>query len=411
MDKEQVLKVKELIEYGFHLGDIAKEFQIPIEQLEELKRQIEEEKQAVTNKQVQKEPQNEKTENSNTELKNEQEKGKEKLRSRKEIQAMVKRYEEIFGDSTKKTQSKTEERELSEEELENAIQKMNLLMERLKNRGNLPVDAKKVELDKVISAYKKLIEDDIMKKADRAKSVEELKKLSQKVPAQIYNVGFGYVQSRIVKIQQQVLMNNIRNNIPERIEKIIADIASGEIDIQHAREVIEEEARRKVENSNGSKFKLTIDGQRRQILTQIHTALKEKADKYVIKSSTQAINDLTQLGETNQIQAVNIVTQNLCGRKEYGRALAICDMSYKNLDEEGVRQIRLLKRQVKAAKLGDLAQRMLTGTKSIEEREAEYENLKTAMKLEGINASQIPIGKVNNGTVYLNKIWDDQRQR
>lgn len=406
MDKEQVLEVKELIEYGFSLESIATGIQIPIEELKELKKQIEEEKQAKTNKQPKKE-------SEKTKIKLEQEKNEEKSKSRKEIQAMVKRYEEIFGDSTKKTQSKTEERELSEEELENAIQKMNLLMERLKNRGNLPVDAKKVELDKVISAYKKLIEDDIMKKADRAKSVEELKKLSQKVPAQIYNVGFGYVQSRIVKIQQQVLMNNIRNNIPERIEKIIADIASGEIDIQHAREVIEEEARRKVENSNGSKFKLTIDGQRRQILTQIHTALKEKADKYVIKSSTQAINDLTQLGETSQIQAVNIVTQNLCGRKEYSRALAICDMSCKNLNEEGVRQIRLLKRQIKSAKFGDLAQKMLTGTKSIEEREAEYESLKTAMKVEDIKPSQIPIGKINNGsvTVYLNKIWDDQKQR
>lgn len=411
MDKEQVLKVKELIEYGFHLGDIAKEFQIPIEQLEELKRQIEEEKQAATNKQVQKEPQNEKTENSNTELKNEQEKGKEKLRSRKEIQDMLKRYEEVFEDSTEKTQNETEKGELSEEELENAIQKMNLLMERLKNKGNLLTDTKKVELDKLISAYKKLIEDDIIKKAYRAQSVEELKNLSQKISAQTYNVGLGYIQNRIVKMQQQILMDNIRNNIPEEVEKIIADIASGDIDIQHAREVIEEEARRKVENSNGGKFKLTLDGQRRQILTQIHTALKERADKYVIKSPAQALRNLTQLGETNQIQAVNIVTQNLCGRKEYGRALAICDMSYKNLDEEGVRQIRLLKRQVKAAKLGDLAQRMLTGTKSIEEREAEYETLKTAMKVEGINASQIPIGKVNNGTVYLNKIWDDQRQR
>ena len=148
-------------------------------------------------------------------------------------------------------------------------------------------------------------------------------------------------------------------------------------------------------------------------MLQILNSLKEKADKYVIKSSTQAINDLTQLGETSQIQAVNIVTQNLCGRKEYSRALAICDMSCKNLNEEGVRQIRLLKRQIKSAKFGDLAQKMLTGTKSIEEREAEYESLKTAMKVEDIKPSQIPIGKINNGsvTVYLNKIWDDQKQR
>ena len=121
MDKEQVLEVKELIEYGFSLESIATGIQIPIEELKELKRQIEEEKQAKANKQPQKGTEK-------TKIKLEQEKNEEKSKSRKEIQAMVKRYEEIFGDSTKKTQSKTEERELSEEELENAIQKMNLLM-------------------------------------------------------------------------------------------------------------------------------------------------------------------------------------------------------------------------------------------------------------------------------------------
>ena len=408
MDKEQVLKVKELIKYGFDLANIATEFQIPIEQLEELKKQIEEEKKAKANKQLKKE-------SEKTELKLEQKKEEEKSKSRREIQDMLKRYEEIFGDSTKKTQNETSKGELSEKELENAIQKLNLLIERLKNKGNLPMDTKTTELEKLISAYRRLIENDLMKKAHKAESVEELKCLSAKVPTPIYGVGSveGYIRNKIARIQQQALMDNIRNNIPEEIEKIIADIASGEIDIQHAREVIEEEARKKVENSNGSKFKLTLDGQRRQILTQIHTALKEKADKYVIKSSTQAINNLTQLGGTSQIQAVNIVTQNLCGRKEYSRALAICEMSYKNLNEEGIRQVRLLKRQIKAAKLGDLAQKMLTGTKSIEEREAEYENLKTAMKVEDLKPSQILIGKINDGSVqvYLNKILVDEKQR
>lgn len=45
MDKEQVLEVKELIKYGFSLESIATGFKIPIEEVEKLKRQIEEEKQ------------------------------------------------------------------------------------------------------------------------------------------------------------------------------------------------------------------------------------------------------------------------------------------------------------------------------------------------------------------------------
>ena len=44
MDKEQVLEVKELIKYGFSLESIATGFKIPIEEVEKLKRQIEEER-------------------------------------------------------------------------------------------------------------------------------------------------------------------------------------------------------------------------------------------------------------------------------------------------------------------------------------------------------------------------------
>ena len=200
---------------------------------------------------------------------------------------------------------------------------------------------------------------------------------------------------------------------PQDIEKIIEDLANGEIDIQCANEAVEAEARRKVESSKGSKFGLTLDGQRRQILIQIHTALREKADEYIIKSPSKAIKGLIELGGVDSIQAVTIVTQNFIERKEYGRALAICEMSFKSPSDEEMRQVQLLKRQIKAARLGDLARRMLSSEKSLEEREAEYETLKTAMKMEGINASQILIGKTNSGNIpiYLNKILVDEKQR
>ena len=408
MDKEQVLEVKELIEYGFSLESIATGIQIPIEELKELKRQIEEEKQAKTNKQPKKE-------SEKTKIKLEQEKKEEKSKSRKEIQGMLKKYEEIFGETVKETQAETSKRELSEEELENAIKKMNLLMDKLKSMGNSPITIKSSEIEKVINSYRRLIEDDLMQKAYKAESIEELKGVLAKIPTQMYGAGGaeGYIRNKIARIQQQTLMDNIRNNISENVEKIIADIASGEIDIQHARDVIEEEARRKVENSSGGKFRLTLDGQRRQILTQIRTALKEKTNEYIIKSPAKAIKSLIELGGTSSIQAITVVTQNFIERKEYGRAMAVCEMGFKSQNEDEIRQIYLLKRQIKTAKLSDLARAMLLEEKSIEEREAEYETLKTAMKVEGINASQILIGKINNGSVpvYLNKILVDEKQR
>ena len=218
MDKEQVLEVKELIKYGFSLESIATGFKIPIEEVEKLKRQIEEEKQP-----KQKETGNKKTK---TEPETIQKKSKEISTSRKEIQGMLKKYQEIFGEQIKEAQSKTSKGELSEKEFENAIQKMNLLIGRLKNMGNLPKNPKRVKLEKVINAYRRLIEDDLMKKAYRAESIEELKELSAKIPTKIYGVGSAerYIRNKIARIQQQTLMDNIRNNISADIEKIIGKL-------------------------------------------------------------------------------------------------------------------------------------------------------------------------------------------
>ena len=94
---------------------------------------------------------------------------------------MLKKYQEIFGEQIKEAQSETSKGELSEKEFENAIQKMNLLIGRLKkNMGNLPKNPKRVKLEKVINAYRRLIEDDLMKKPYRAESIEELKNYRQK---------------------------------------------------------------------------------------------------------------------------------------------------------------------------------------------------------------------------------------
>ena len=46
-------------------------------------------------------------------------------------------------------------------------------------------------------------------------------KVKAKIPTKIYGVGSaeGYIRNKIARIQQQTLMDNIRNNISADIEK------------------------------------------------------------------------------------------------------------------------------------------------------------------------------------------------
>ena len=78
--------------------------------------------------QIEKQPKQKETGNkkTKTELETIQKKSKEISTSRKEIQGMLKKYQEIFGEQIKEAQSETSKGELSEKEFENAIQKMNL---------------------------------------------------------------------------------------------------------------------------------------------------------------------------------------------------------------------------------------------------------------------------------------------
>ncbi len=94
MDKEQVLEVKELIKYGFSLESIATGFKIPIEEVEKLKRQIEEENN-LNKKKLE-------TKKTKTEPETIQKKSKEISTSRKEIQGMLKKYQEILVSKLKK---------------------------------------------------------------------------------------------------------------------------------------------------------------------------------------------------------------------------------------------------------------------------------------------------------------------
>lgn len=94
MDKEQVLEVKELIKYGFSLESIATGFKIPIEEVEKLKRQIEEEKQP-----KQKETRNKKTK---TEPEIIQKKVKKYLRREKKFKVCLKSIKRFLVSKLKK---------------------------------------------------------------------------------------------------------------------------------------------------------------------------------------------------------------------------------------------------------------------------------------------------------------------
>ena len=111
--------------------------------------------------------------------------------------------------------------------------------------------------------------------------------------SQIDHIYVGVVKSRIEnkisRLTQQKAINRIKNQIPKEIENIIIDIAKGRLDISKANEIIEKEAQKRVNSKPQTKFTLTEEQEKRQILIQIKTVLREHPEKYYIENDLYAL--------------------------------------------------------------------------------------------------------------------------
>ena len=415
MKPEEVLIIKKMISQGFDLQLISNELNIPIEQIKKYEAEINDnESKPLTKRENAINKENSKDQTAfSPNIQNVAEKQSEESRK---ISQMMDRYNAIFNEETPEPLQKQKEKVLTETELDQAIQKTLQLASAFEHaKGGYTATSKEKEIKRVMNGYIKLIDSTIIQQADSINDIEELRKLIRKLPSRLLSLSQAnlYIQKRIESMQQRKAFDNLRNNIPESIRQIIADIANGTLDIKKANEEIDKEARKRVQSSPQTKFALTEGRHRKQIILQIHTALKERGEEYEIKNPLKTMDYLTKLGEASNVVAVNIIAQNFINRKEYEKATLVCGMCGKGLREEENKQIYSLKKQIKAAKIGDIAKRMLTGEKSMKEREEDFELLKTAMRVEGINETQILIGKKGAGNipVYLSKIWDSEKQR
>jgi len=100
--------------------------------------------------------------------------------------------------------------------------------------------------------------------------IEELQRLDRKLTGTLVSenpISVGAVKSkisnRIVAMRQQQAIDRIRNDIPVSIISVISDLVSGNIDMQKANVIIDEEAKRRVESKPKTRFSLTEEQERR----------------------------------------------------------------------------------------------------------------------------------------------------
>ena len=447
-------EIKELIKKGFDLELISFELDIPIEEVKQLKLELEAERKNNFTKQYD----NGRT--INNEIKN----------SNLKMEQIRIRYKKLFFKSNKIDTEQTINLKKQNDELVNsAILEIEKIEKILKNNeGHSKKEIK--EMSKTINTELKRIEEYqltaeqaeklyylinsktlkeidlgnnekkynyrmsrnrkiILRKLTEAidlvqsqtEEVEELKKLERKLTFEIQKnnqILIGTVKSKIenkiLKINQQKAIDKIRNDVPENVELIIKSLAKGTLDINKADQIIEKEAEKRIESKSKNKFALTKEQEKNQILMQIRTGLMEKSEQYNIENPEKTIMLMEELNNGKIELAVRTVVKNLINRKEFEKAKEVCKkFSSKDKESSLSIYIRDLKKEIRNNEIGDFVLRGINMKGTPEEKSKFIELIEKGIRQKNINLDAVPLGKSQDGlkNITLADIWTDEKER
>lgn len=425
----ELSEIKELIEKGFDLELMSFELDIPLEDLIQLKKDIE------TSKKI-------KLANS----KNPMEQVRERYNKlffanyKKEVKIPKKltmqQIELVNSVTTTIDKEIKEMKGLSKKEKRKNVNSILMLLKQIKD-FNLSIEqAEKLynlmqsselehlnlSIEDKMDYYVKINRDRIAKKFAKAidyahlqtSDFEELKALERKITSKMEKsnpIFIGGIRTNIYnkmsKIQQQIISERIRNDVPTSISAIINDIVIGKLDVQNANEIINSEAKKRVESKPKTRFSLTEEQERRQILIQIRTVLSDRAEQYRIENPEVAIMQIQKLCGGELEQSIRVVVKNLIGQKEFERAKQICNKYA--LDEEKVTPVFItrLKKEIRNKEISDTVLRGIAANGSLEEGIAFYNLIENGLKTGNVKPETISLGKSQDGlrTITLADVW------
>lgn len=446
----EIEEVKKLIKNGFDLELISFELDIPIEEIKQCKLELE----------TMKQPNSTKTYSAKEIIDSENKQAHSKMQQMKE------RYRKLYFTSNKievkqpkeLPRQKVEQINLVIAEIEEIVEsikelpkkerrkEVNAILSKLKQIEEYQLTIEQAEklhyilqseelkklnssitdkIDFYMNRSRKIVIKKLAEAIDIAQAqsdeLEELKGLERKLTMgmqQNNQIVVGAVKSRIgnkiSKIIQQKAIDRIRNDVPEDIEFIIREIANGTLNIQIANKIIDKEAKKRVQKKPKTRFSLTEEQEKRQILIQIRTVLIEKSEQYHIENPEKTILQIQELCGGELEQAIRTVVKNLTNVKDFERAKEVCNkFSSKDNESSLSVYIRKLRKQIRNDEISDIVLKGLNMNGTEREERTYFELIEKGIKMGNIKLSAISLGKSQDGlrNITLADIWVDENQK
>ncbi len=263
-------------------------------------------------------------------------------------------------------------------------------------------------------AYERLaltIEDEM----ERTSNLKTLEKLSSKLKFYMEKDNYKVMTIRTSlnrKIQKIRIEGEAGKKLSPKMQSIITGIAKGDLDIEHARQVISNQAKDKMRRRATNKFSLTEEAESQQLIFEIGKVLAENSERFPIENTEKTMRILQQLPGSGVLISLNAVVRNQVGRKKFIEAQQLCKRYKEKLKEssEATAYIAGLDKFIRHAKVGDLVYRAINSNMSIEEEEKFWSLLRAGLKMENVKMESVPIGKTQDGSriITLQEIWPEK---
>ncbi len=256
----------------------------------------------------------------------------------------------------------------------------------------------------------------------QTRDIEELRKLSAQITLQMAKDNpirvdglKSVISSKISKLQQQIAMDKIRNNVSPNIQTILTRLADGTINLENAHEIIHAEALQRLAQSPQNRFSLTDAQHRQQILIQISTVLMEKNEEYQIINPQKTISDLQKLRDGDLDSAIRSVIGNMVRSKRFDECKKVCD-SFSAAQQGNPQLSTTITKQKSEIRNAEISDYVLRGihSKGTVQSDAEYFRLiEDGLKQANINPIAISLGKNQAGThtITLADILSDPAEK
>ncbi len=252
----------------------------------------------------------------------------------------------------------------------------------------------------------------IDEKVSATNDIDELKKYSKILLKYTEHIDFvaSGVQFKLNQKQHDLLrteaMKKIRYDVPEEVRQIIVGIADGNLDTENAINTINRIAKERVEKLPKTRFSLTEEQQKNQLLLQVRTVLSERANEFKVEDPLKSIELLTELTEHYDYDK-NVLTiiRNLykSGRIDVAKQIA---GDFRKRKTENI-EYRNVEKEITKFEIGSMVQNMINTLHSKEEEEAFISVLGKKLESSKIPLTAIPVGTTEDSlkTILLSDIW------